>query len=129
MHKLASTPITIDCFETDDYNKNLELNSLEEDEAIYTDFVEDFINDNLIDFLETLRKKYLETKNKKYWKELIRWLPNGWLQTRTVTLNYEVLRNIYFQRLHHKLSEWHTFCDWIESLPYSEELITYTGEN
>lgn len=57
------------------------------------------------------------------WKELIRWLPESWLQMRTWTANYEVLRNIYFQRKNHKLSEWRTFCKWIEKLPYANELI------
>ena len=82
-----------------------------------------------INYLESLRLKYLETKDKKYWKELIRWLPNGWLQTRTVTLSYAVLRNQYFQRRYHKLSEWHQYCNWIKTLPYAEELITYEIKN
>ena len=81
---------------------------------------------DLIDHLEALRLKYLDTKDKKYWKELIRWLPNGWKQTRTVTLNYTVLRNQYFQRQHHKLTEWHEYCEWIKSLPYADDLIIYT---
>lgn len=118
MHKIASTPITKDCFEIDDYNPDLNL-------------IDD-VNIGLrtqcfIDDLEQLRQKYLQTKDKRYWKELIRWLPEGWLQTRTITLNYEILRNIYFQRRYHKLSEWHQFCEWIESLPYAKELITYEG--
>ena len=57
----------------------------------------------------------------------IRWLPESWLQKRTVTLNYEVLRNMYFARRNHKLTEWHAFCDWIKSLPYAKELIMYEG--
>ena len=83
------------------------------------------IENDLIPFLEELRQKYNETKDKKYWKELIRWLPESWLQTRTVTLNYENLRNIYFQRQNHKLTEWHVFCHWVELLPYAKELILY----
>lgn len=115
MHKLASTPITMDCFETDDYCGN-ELDLI--DDARFGWRAEGFIDD-----LEQLRLKYLETKDKRYWKELIRWLPNGWLQTRTWTANYEVLRAIYHQRKNHKLTEWHQFCEWIESLPYAKELI------
>ena len=84
--------------------------------------------DSWIDDLEQLRQMYLNTKDVRYWKELVRWLPESWLQTRTWTANYEVLRNIYFQRRGHKLSEWHTFCEWIESLPYAKELITYEGD-
>lgn len=126
MHKLASTPITIECFETDDYDKTLKLyeNIKPNDETVYDYFVDDFAKE-IIKHLETLRLKFLETKDKRYWKELIRWLPEGWSQTRTVTLNYEVLRNMYFQRRHHKLTEWHQFCKWVESLPYSADLITY----
>jgi hypothetical protein len=73
--------------------------------------------------LEACRQNYNETKDKRYWKELIRWLPNGWLQTRTVTMNYENLRSMYHQREHHKLVEWHAFCDWVKTLPYVQELI------
>ena len=86
-----------------------------------------FVWDTLIDALESLRQEYNKTKDKRYWKELIRILPEAWLQTRTVTLNYEVLRNIYFQRRYHKLTEWHQLCEWIEQLPYGKELITYEG--
>ena len=107
MHKISSTPITPTCFELDDYNNEV------------------FNPELFIDNLETLRKKYNETKDQRYWKELIRWLPEGWLQTRTVTLNYEILRNIYSQRKNHRLTEWHQFCDWIKTLPYSKELILY----
>lgn len=128
MHKLSKTPITLDCFERDDYNRSLVLTEENTEEGVIGYFVDDMVKE-LINHLETLRLLYLETKDKKYWKELIRWLPNGWLQTRTVTMNYAVLRNQYFQRQHHKLSEWHQYCEWIESLPYSEDLITYTGEN
>ena len=123
MHKLASTPITFDCFEMDDF-ENLRVY---DNEPYNTDtFITD-IWDDIIGYCETLRLRYNETKDKRYWKELIRILPEGWLQTRTVTLNYEVLRNIYFQRRYHKLTEWHIFCEWIESLPYGKELITYEG--
>lgn len=73
--------------------------------------------------LNFYREKYLETKDKKYWWQMIQLLPASYNQRRTVMLNYEVLANIYKSRRNHKLDEWHTFCDWIESLPYSE-LIT-----
>ena len=116
MHKLASTPITMKCFETDDYNSNLQLI-----DPVHLDTrINQFIQD-----LEQLRQLYNQTKDKKYWKELIRWLPESWLQTRTWTANYAVLRNIYFQRKNHKLTEWHQFCEWIEKLPYAKDLIIY----
>ena len=76
-----------------------------------------------IDMLNLCRKKYLETKDKKYWWQMIQLLPSSYNQRRTVMLNYEVLANIYKSRRNHKLDEWHTLCDWIEKLPYSE-LIT-----
>lgn len=115
MHKMASKPITLDCFETDDYCPEA-ITSKEE-------------IDYMIQFLEGLRAKYLDTKDKRYWKELIRWLPEGWLQTRTVTLNYQVLRQMYFDRRNHKLSEWNnSFVKWIHTLPYAKELIVYEGK-
>ena len=136
MHKLASTPITLDCFETDDFDKDFEIipytsEENEEDGSIVVGFGYDaeMMADNIIEDMERLRQKYNETGDKRYWKELIRWLPEGWLQTRTWTANYVVLRGIYFQRKDHKLTEWHQFCDWIKTLPYSEQLITYKKEN
>lgn len=79
--------------------------------------------DNVISSLNVAREKYLETKDKKYWWQMIQLLPTSYNQKRTVMLNYEVLANIYKSRRNHKLDEWHTLCEWIESLPYSE-LIT-----
>lgn len=76
-----------------------------------------------IEMLNAYRLRYLETKNKNDWWQMIQLLPSSYNQRRTVMLNYEVLANIYKSRYNHKLDEWHTFCDWIESLPYSE-LIT-----
>lgn len=73
--------------------------------------------------LNHYRKLYLETTDKKYWWQMIQLLPTSYNQKRTVMLNYEVLANIYKSRRNHKLDEWHTLCDWIEELPYSE-LIT-----
>ena len=78
-----------------------------------------------IGVLNTNREAYLKTKNKKYWEQMIQLLPSSYNQRRTVMLNYEVLANMYKSRRNHKLDEWHTFCDWIEELPYSELI---TGE-
>lgn len=82
----------------------------------------------IVEHLNQNRQYYLEepdgTKNKKdYWWEIIQLLPSSYNQRATLQLNYAVLRNIYRARKNHKLDEWHTFCEWIESLPYSE-LIT-----
>ena len=123
MHKLASTPITRECFEMDDYDaENLVIGDEYVNDILYDYTCGEFV-DSIIQHLEQLRQKYNETKDKRYWKELIRLLPNGWLQTRTVTMNYENLRSMYHQRECHKLSEWHQFCDWVKTLPYAEELI------
>ena len=67
-----------------------------------------------------LREKYNETKEKKYWRALIELLPESYNQRATVQLNYEVLAGMYYWRKDHKLDEWHTFCEWAESLPHSE---------
>ena len=75
-----------------------------------------------------LREKYNETKEKKHWRALIELLPESYNQRATVQLNYEVLAGMYYWRKDHKLDEWHTFCEWVESLPYSE-IITGGSEN
>lgn len=79
----------------------------------------------IISTLNKCRKKYLKTKNKKYWRQMIQLLPSSYNQKRTIMLNYEVLANMYKSRKNHKLDEWHDFCDWIKTLPYSELI---TGE-
>ncbi|MBQ6952060.1 MAG: hypothetical protein IJN44_11290 [Clostridia bacterium] len=76
--------------------------------------------------LEWLRQKFNETQEKKYWRALLELLPHGYMMKATISLNYEVLHNIYHGRRNHKVVEWHTFCDWIEQLPYSE-IITVGG--
>ena len=115
MHKLATTPITLDCFEIDDYDRNLSLaDNPKDDDGL--DNISTFEED-IIYVLENIRQKYLETKDKRYWKELVRWLPESWLQKRTITMNYENVRNMYFQRRNHKLTEWsESFIKWVESL-------------
>lgn len=119
MHKLASTPITRQCFELDDYHGELQLIDPVSLDIRTNCFIED---------LEQLRQLYLQTKDKKYWKELIRWLPSGWLQTRTVTMTYENLVAMCSQdqRRHHKLSEWReSFVEWARTLPYAQEFIFF----
>ena len=78
----------------------------------------------IVDELEKIRLKYMEEgKNKEDWYDMIQLLPSSYNQMRTVTMNYETLINIFFARRNHKLAEWHTFCDWIKTLPYAEEII------
>ena len=76
-----------------------------------------------VDLLNVYRERFLDTKDKEDWWQLIQLLPSSYNQRRTWDLNYAVLRNIYHARRNHKLDEWHTLCDWIETLPYAEELI------
>ena len=107
MHKIHAKPFVLDDFSHE---------HLLHDEAIV--FME-----HLVDGLNFYRTKYLETNDKIYWWQMIQLLPTSYNQKRTVTLNYAVLRNMYHARKNHKLDEWHTFCEWIETLPYAE-LIT-----
>lgn len=117
MHKLASTEITFDCFETDDFEDNLEY---------YQGNTTGMLSEIIVEQLEFLRQRYNETKDIRYWKELIRWLPEGWLQTRTWTANYETIRAICSkgQRRNHKLTEWSkSFIEWARALPYAQYFI------
>ena len=79
--------------------------------------------DALIVFLEKERLSFVENKDRTHWHNIIQLLPSSYNQLRTVTLNYETLINIYYARRHHKLAEWHTLCEWIESLPCAAEWI------
>ena len=115
MHKLKDTPITVDCFEMDDF-EDCKDNSNVYVSAIWIES---------ITRLENLRQTYNATKDKRYWKELIRLLPESWLQKRTVTMSYENVANMYSQRMNHKLTEWSKdFIQWADSLPYFKELFT-----
>ena len=121
MHKITSYPITEDFFSIDE--DWYDLIAFEDDEGATCTIAEAYAG--VVEICESLRQKYLESKDKRYWRALISILPSGWMQKRTVTLNYQVLRAMYFARRHHKLQEWHDFCAWIESLPYAKELICY----
>ena len=79
--------------------------------------------DSVIAFLEAEREAFLDTKDKAHWHNMIQLLPTSYNQLRTVTLNYEVLINIYHSRKYHKLDEWKLLCAEIEKLPYAKELI------
>lgn len=121
MHTIQNKPITKDLFEISDYHPELDMI----DDINLGTRVDCFIND-----LEQLRQLYLTTEDeevkKRYWKELIRWLPEGWLQTRTVTMTYENLFAMCSpgQRRFHKQTEWSKdFISWARSLPYAQQLI------
>lgn len=86
----------------------------------------------LVDMLNEMRDSYIscgdEMSRKQIWYSILQLLPESYNQKRTVMLNYAVLKNIYHARRNHKLDEWHTFCDWIESLPYSDLITGITGK-
>ena len=138
MHKLTSKPITLDCFEIDDMQSNLVYYSINDYAEGTMENDINMFSELLIEQLEFLRQKYLKTKDKRYWKELVRWLPESWLQTRTWTANYETIRAICSpgQRRYHKLNEWSgqddpskmNFIKWARELPYAQYLI-FDDEN
>ena len=106
MHKIHSKAFELDDFSHDHLTKDsLEFMGV------------------IIDRLESIRQKFVAEKKNEDWYDLIQLLPSSYNQMRTCTMNYETLVNIYFARRNHKLQEWHTFCHWIESLPYAKELI------
>lgn len=131
MHKIAAKEFTLDDFSHEHLNckdhhrdwitgavVDEDENSLHKVWATPLDILK-----FTIEMLNSYRIAYLESNDKDDWWQLIQLLPTSYNQKRTVMLNYEVLANIYKSRRHHKLDEWHTLCDWIEGLPYSE-LIT-----
>lgn len=105
MHKIHSKPFEADDF-SNDHMSDAARGAL----------------DTLMGFLEQQRLKFVETKDKSYWYDIIQLLPESYNQKRTITMNYENLLNMYYARKNHKLDEWHTYCDWILSLPYTKEL-------
>ncbi len=110
MHKIHSKPFVLDDFSHD----HLSLEA-------QTHF------ERYVAYLEQVRLRYTQTKDKADWYDMIQLLPSSYNQLRTCTLNYETLIHIYHARRNHKLQEWHTFCDWIETLPYAAQLITFSG--
>ena len=109
MHKIQAKEFTLDDFS---YEHLLD-NSLD----ALVDVI-DILNYHREAF-NTYEDEYAHDK-KDYWWQMIQLLPSSYNQKRTVHLNYEVLGTIYHQRRHHKLDEWHVFCDTIKTLPYSE---------
>lgn len=106
MHKIHSKPFSIEDFSHD---------HMTPDTLAYMRTV--------VDQLEKIRLKYMDGKSKDDWYDMIQLLPTSYNQMRTCTMNYETLVNIYYARRSHKLAEWHTFCEWIEGLPYAREII------
>jgi len=121
MHKIAAKEFTLDDFSHE------HLISWHDEKLRPGDFAPIYWLKSLICVLNENRKKFIETNDKDYWWQMIQLLPSSYNQRRTVMLNYAVLKNIYHARRNHKLDEWHTFCDWIKELPFSE-LITMEEE-
>ena len=119
MHKIHEKEFTLEDFSCEDLmTETVGLNNFTEGTCSYD------ILKATIDLLNYYRRCYIEDgRSKDDWRQLIQLLPSSYNQKRTVMLNYEVLANMYKSRRNHKLDEWRDFCDWIESLPYSE-LIT-----
>lgn len=110
MHKIHAKEFTLDDFS----HEHLYLDSKE-------------MLEKIIKGLNAYREDFLREKNKDYWWQMIQLLPTSYNQKRTVQLNYEVLVGLYKWRKDHKLDEWHVFCDWIKTLPYSELITDLEG--
>lgn len=119
MHKIAAKKFELDDFSTE-HILSLSDNEFEFPIICGVAMTSMGVFSYILDALNFYRKKYLETKDKTYWWQMIQLLPSSYNQKRTIMLSYEVLVNIYKSRRNHKLDEWHTLCDWIEGLPYSE---------
>ena len=115
MQKIHSKEFALDDFSHEHLLNESDVNS--------GDKVYEITLEAVIIALNDARSRYLNTHDKKYWWQMIQLLPSSYNQKATVQMNYQVLRNMYHGRKNHKLDEWKEFCDWIESLPYSE-LIT-----
>lgn len=109
MHKIHAKEFTLDDFSHEKLN----------------DFAIEDCLEVVIQFLNTARDMFIDHdgKSKAAWWQMIQLLPSSYNQRATVQLNYAVLRNMYKSRKDHKLDEWHTFCEWVESLPYSDIII------
>ena len=123
MHKIHEKEFTLEDFSCEHLYAGDDIDGMYYSTTAEEEFTSNDVLKVVIEALNNYRKQYLIAKDKKYWWQMIQLLPTSYNQKRTVMLNYEVLANIYKSRLNHKLDEWHTFCDLIESLPYSE-LIT-----
>ena len=135
MHKIHDKEFTLDDFSCEHLFKEDDVGGMYYSATAEEEFTSIDVLNVIIEALNVYRKTYMAVKAdtesdydhmpKEYWWQMIQLLPSSYNQKRTVMLNYEVLANIYKSRRNHKLDEWHTFCDWVEELPYSELI---TGE-
>ena len=123
MHKIHAKPFVLDDFSTD---KVFETDNGWIDDVNGIKYLSPLtFFEAIVHQLNVYRELFLKTKDKRWWEQMIQLLPTSYNQKRTVMLNYEVLVGMYRDRKNHKLDEWHTLCDWVTSLPYSEII---TGE-
>lgn len=127
MHKIAGKEFTLDDFSHEHLTIRQSTDILKETVDALNVFRDVYLNGGILRY-ENGNMRCFGKKDKEIWWQMIQLLPSSYNQRRTVMLNYEVLANMYKSRCNHKLDEWHTFCDWIETLPYSE-LITGKEEN
>lgn len=127
MHKIADKEFTLDDFSHEHLTIRQSTDILKETVDALNVFRDVYLNGGILRY-ENGNMRCFGKKDKEIWWQMIQLLPSSYNQRRTVMLNYEVLANMYKSRRNHKLDEWHTFCDWIETLPYSE-LITGKEEN
>ena len=133
MHKIYEKEFTLDDFSCEHLFKEDDIGGMYYSATAEEEFTSMDVLKVIIEALNTYRKTYIAVKadtvsdydhmSKEYWWQMIQLLPSSYNQKRTVMMNYEVLANIYKSRRNHKLDEWHTFCDWIEGLPYFELII------
>lgn len=116
MHKIHAKEFTLDDFSYE----HLENKPFPIDEE-YVETYQGILEYTII-ALNCARRMFLETKDKTYWWQMIQLLPSSYNQKRTVQLNYQVLKSMYFARKDHKLDEWREFCKWMETLPYFKEV-------
>lgn len=128
MHKIQDKEFTLDDFSCEHLKNAFDV-SIPYTSSITGIFEYKKILEDSIEVLNNARNLYLETKDKRFWWQMIQLLPSSYNQTRNVMMNYEVLANIYKSRKDHKLDEWREFCRWIETLPYSELIMSAAGMN
>lgn len=119
MHKIAAKEFTLDDFSCEHLTIRQSMYVLKETVNTLNVFRDVYLNGGILRH-ENGNRRCFGKKDKEIWWQMIQLLPSSYNQRRTVMLNYEVLANMYKSRKNHKLDEWHTFCDWIETLPYSE---------
>lgn len=131
MHKIHAKEFTGDDFSWEQLmNVDCDLFRVTFANGLFERYIQpnEFLHDFIIPSLNICREKYLETKDKQYWWQMIQLLPTSYNQKRTVQLNYQVLKQMYFARRNHKLDEWHTLCEWMEKLPYFMEVVIQDAE-